>query len=74
MPLPDACLMAITTAVVEGERAAADKFSQYHVFFCVSTIGLGREFRRERGNEVPWKKSKVDFLTFGWVFFGSVAG
>lgn len=34
------------------------------MFFCVSTIGLGKEFRRERGNEVTWKKSKVDFFFF----------
>lgn len=39
------------------------------MFFCVSAIGLGREFRRGRGNEGTWKKSKVDFLAFG-VFFG----
>lgn len=40
------------------------------MFFCVSTIGLGKEFRRERGNEVTWKKSKVDFFFFtsGWFF------
>lgn len=44
MPLPDACLVAITTAVVERERAAADKlrealssfFSQVPlVFLCI---------------------------------------
>lgn len=44
MPLPDACLVAITTAVMEGERASAAKlrgalssfFSQVpRVFLCV---------------------------------------
>lgn len=36
MPLPDACLVAITTVVVEGKRAATDKCSQVpRVFLCV---------------------------------------
>lgn len=79
MPLPDACLVAMTTAVVEGERAAAAKLqgalSSFlsQVFFCVSAIELGREFRRERENEVTWKKSKANFLAFGG-FFRGVAG
>lgn len=29
------------------------------MIFCMPTIGLGREFSRERGNEVTWKRSKV---------------